>query len=122
MAFVNLSFENAGSSSGDADGWARVFIALAEEIADYGPDHSGIEGFSSGWGNDAFLFSFVGFGTDISQTLYVSPTLTPKTADDFESGWGSNEGFETGLGSSASAVYDGNQFENFERAGTTRRS
>lgn len=114
MAFVNLGFELAGTNPGDASGWARAVVSTAEELADFGGTHGGWDAFEAGWSNDAFAFAFVGFGVDVLQAPFTSNTVNPKTADDFESGWNSNEGFAFGLSGTEMAVFLADPFDSFD--------
>lgn len=115
MSITNPSFEDAGANPGDALGWTRAVVSSAEEIADFGSTGTGVEDLESGWDNDSFLFSFVGFGTDILQAAYANGTVTPGTNEGFEYGWNSNQAFAFALGSSTFATFSGNAFENFEQ-------
>lgn len=95
MAFGNLGFEDPGVSQGLADLWTLGETSL-DRIATYGDGaQPGVleppfESFRGEWlSNEAYLFEFVGIGTDLTAAVYdTGPGLAPESVEDFEEGWG----------------------------------
>jgi len=114
MTLANAGFEDAGANPGDALNWTRSVVSTAEELIDFGGTGLAAENFETAWSNDAFVFEFAGFGTDLTQATYANGSVTPSTREGFEYGWDSNQSYAFGLGSSTFAVFSGHAFEGFE--------
>ncbi len=109
MAFINLSFEDAGASPGLALGWTYSTRATPFVIAAYGMLAEPWENFEREWlSNQNYVFNFAGLAADY-QTLH----LTPKPVENFEEFWDSNQAYLFAL-AGAAADYDVGTPQNFE--------
>ena len=124
--FRNLGFEDAGHSSGLADGWTFDQLASLELFAEYGPDIPGAptELFEGGWlENEDYDFVFAGLLVDVFPAIYT----TSDSFEAFEAEWLNNQFFAFDIDSVSIAVasYDAGtpqDFEDFEEEWDTNES
>jgi len=123
--FENLSFEEAKAGSlKTLDGneiepasWTVVEWTTAQETIDFpNPEYLlALESFEIGWGNDDFLFAFVGVAFDLEAAIFDAGP-SPQVVETFEQFWSSNEDFLFVLGRTEAASFGASLelFDGFE--------
>lgn len=113
MSVDNASFEVAGATPGEADGWS--VLSVADDVyAAFDATPEAVEDFEESWSsNESYKFAFTGPPTDLTRAEWQTTDPAPKVVEDFETFWNSNQSYVYGL-SAAVASFDTGTPEDFE--------